>query len=60
MNKDRIDGAGKQVKGVVKAAVGKITGDKQTQAEGEAEKAVGKVQSKIGKAKDAVRDAIRK
>jgi len=60
MDKDRIDGAGKQVKGAIKDAAGKVTGDRKLQAEGKADKAVGKVQSEVGKAKDAVRDAVRR
>ena len=50
MDKDRIQGAGKQVKGTVKQAIGKVTGNKQTEVEGAAEKMVGNVQSKIGQA----------
>ena len=34
MDKDRMEGAGRQVKGAVKDAAGKITGDKKLQAEG--------------------------
>jgi uncharacterized protein YjbJ (UPF0337 family) len=60
MDKDRIDGAGKQVKGAIKDAAGKVTGDRKLQAEGKADKAVGKVQGEVGKAKDAVRDAARR
>ena len=60
MDKDRIDGAGKQVKGAIKDATGKVTGDRQLQAEGKADKIVGKVQSEVGKAKDDVRDAARR
>lgn len=60
MDKDRIDGAAKQVKGSIKEAVGKVTGDSKTQAEGVAEKAAGKVQSSVGGAKDATRDALKK
>ena len=60
MDKDRIKGSGRQVKGSVKEAIGKVTGDRKTQAEGAAEKTVGKVQSSIGKAKDAARDAVKK
>ena len=56
MDKDRIAGAAKQVKGSVKEAIGKITGDAKLQAEGAAEKAAGKVQNTAGGAKDAVRD----
>lgn len=60
MDKDRIDGAAKQVKGSIKEAVGKVTGDKKTQAEGVAEKAAGKVQNSVGGAKDAARDTLKK
>jgi len=60
MDKDRVEGAGKQVKGAIKEGVGKMTGDTKTQAEGKADKVEGKVQSSIGGAKDAVRDALDK
>jgi uncharacterized protein YjbJ (UPF0337 family) len=56
MDKDRIEGAGHQAKGSVKEAVGKMTGDKKTQASGAAEKAAGKVQNAAGGVKDAVKD----
>ena len=59
MDKDRIEGAGKQVKGAIKDAAGKVTGDRKLQAEGKADKLVGKVQNEVGKAKDAIRDAAR-
>ncbi len=59
MDKDRIDGAGKQVKCAIKDATGKVTGDRQLQAEGKADKVVGKVQSEVGKAKDDVRHAVK-
>jgi uncharacterized protein YjbJ (UPF0337 family) len=58
MDKDRIEGAAKQVKGSIKEAVGKVTGDSKTQAEGVAEKAAGKVQNSVGGAKDAARDSL--
>ena len=57
MDKDRLAGAAEQAKGSLKEAIGKVTGDAKTQAEGAAEKAAGKVQNTAGKAKDAVRDA---
>ena len=60
MDKDRIDGAAKQAKGAIKEAVGKVTGDKKTQAEGVAEKAAGKVQNSVGGAKDAARKTLNK
>src|SRR6202021_968638 len=55
MDKDRVEGSAHQVKGAVKEAVGKVTGDAKTQAEGAAEKAAGKVQNAVGGAKDAMK-----
>jgi uncharacterized protein YjbJ (UPF0337 family) len=52
MDKDRIGGAAKQVKGSVKEAVGKLTGDTATQAEGAAEKAAGKTRGGKGRRQD--------
>ncbi len=59
MDKDRIEGVAQQVKGSIKEAIGKVTGDTQTEAEGKAEKAAGKVQNTVGGAKDTVRDALK-
>ena len=42
MDKDRVSGDARQVKGAVNEAVGRVTGDAKTQAEGAAEKAAGK------------------
>ena len=56
MDKDRVEGAAHEVKGSVKETVGKVTGDKKTQAEGAGEKAAGKVQNAVGGAKDALKD----
>jgi uncharacterized protein YjbJ (UPF0337 family) len=58
MDKDRIAGAANQAKGSIKKGVGEMTGDQKLQAEGMADKAKGKVQSAVGGAKDAVRDAV--
>lgn len=58
-DKDRIKGAGNQAKGAIKEAAGKLVGDPKLQAEGKADKATGKVQSAIGGAKDAARDAVK-
>ncbi len=57
MDKNRIKGVGKQVSGSIKEAVGKITGDTKTEAEGAAQKTAGKAQNAVGGAKDKVRDA---
>ena len=58
MDKDRIAGAGKQVKGSIKEGVGKATGDEKLKNEGRADKAEGKVQNTVGGLKDKVRDAV--
>ena len=60
MDKDRVEGAAKQVKGSVKEAIGKVTGDTKTQAEGAADKAAGKTQSTVGGVKDSARDVVEK
>lgn len=60
MDKDRVEGVGHQIKGAVKDAAGKVTGDQKLQAEGKAEKAAGKVQNAAGGVKDTARDALDK
>ena len=59
MDNDRIDGVAHQVKGALKDVAGKITGNKELQAEGKAEKTAGNVQEGFGKGKDAVRDVTK-
>jgi uncharacterized protein YjbJ (UPF0337 family) len=55
MDKDRIKGSAEQAKGSVKEAAGKVFGDKKLEADGNADKTVGKVQNAVGGLKDAVR-----
>ena len=57
MDKDRIAGAAKDFAGKAEGAVGNMTGDARTQAEGRAREAAGTVQNLYGQAKDAVSDA---
>lgn len=59
MDTDRIKGAAEQVKGSVKEAIGKVTGDTKLQAEGTVEKTAGKAQNAVGGAKDTVRDTLK-
>ncbi len=56
MDKDRVAGSAKQVKGAVKQAAGKVVGDAKLEAEGKADKVAGKVQNAAGGLKDAVRE----
>ncbi len=58
MDKERIEGKMKDVKGRVKRQVGEWTGDEKSEVEGAAEQAEGKIQNAWGKAKDAGRDVL--
>jgi uncharacterized protein YjbJ (UPF0337 family) len=60
MDKDRIAGTAKEVKGSVKEAVGKVIGDAKLQSDGEAEQTAGKIQNAVGGMKDTVRDILKK
>jgi uncharacterized protein YjbJ (UPF0337 family) len=60
MDKDRVEGAAKNLGGKVKEGVGKVTGDAKLKSEGKADQVAGKVQNAVGGAKDAVRDALKK
>jgi uncharacterized protein YjbJ (UPF0337 family) len=60
MDKDRIEGAAKKIKGSVKESAGKLTGDAKLRAEGKADKAEGTVQNAIGGLKDAAREKDKK
>jgi uncharacterized protein YjbJ (UPF0337 family) len=55
MNKDRIAGAAKETKGLVKEAIGKAVGDAKLQSDGKADKVEGKVQNALGGLKDALK-----
>ena len=48
MNDNQASGLGKTIKGSVKEATSKITGNKLGEAEGKIEKNVGKAQTKLG------------
>lgn len=60
MDKDRVEGKLKDIKGRVKRQAGEWSGDEQAQAEGAMDQAEGKVQNAVGKTKDAVRDLNKK
>jgi uncharacterized protein YjbJ (UPF0337 family) len=52
--KDKFKGSFHEVKGTIKEEVGRITNNRDLKAEGIAEKNVGKLQQRIGQAKEAV------
>lgn len=55
MDKDRVAGSAKQMRGKVKEAVGKATGDAKLKASGQADQAAGKIQNAVGSVKVALR-----
>jgi uncharacterized protein YjbJ (UPF0337 family) len=55
MDKDRVIGSAKVVKGKAKIAIGKAIGDAKLQTEGEADKVEGRVQNAVGGIKDTIR-----
>jgi uncharacterized protein YjbJ (UPF0337 family) len=57
MDKEHIKGAADKAKGAIKDAAGKVTGDKELQAEGKMDKAKGAAHNAVGDAKDAVKRA---
>jgi uncharacterized protein YjbJ (UPF0337 family) len=59
MDKNRIDGAAKEIKGGAKEAFGKVTGNTGKQMAGMAEKKIGTAQRKMGEAMDKARTAPR-
>ena len=58
VNRDQIAGLAKQMKGSVKQAAGKATGNRRTQVEGAADKIASKVQKAYGDVKDKVKKAF--
>lgn len=60
MDDDRVKGSAQNMKGKVKEAAGKMTGDAKLESEGRADQAGGKVRNAVGGVKDSIRDATRK
>lgn len=60
MNKDQVKGVAKQVGGEVQQQAGKLTGDVDTTMRGHAREQEGKLQKKVGDAKEVVRNTADK
>jgi len=58
IDKDRIEGKVKDIKGRIKRQVGEWTGDEKERTEGAAEQVKGKIQNAWGKMKDAGRNVL--
>jgi uncharacterized protein YjbJ (UPF0337 family) len=55
VDKDRIAGVVKQIKGSIKGTVGRAVGDAKLQSDGKTDELEGKVQNAIGGLKDALK-----
>ena len=60
MDKNRVAGSIKEIKGAGKEAIGKAIGDAKLQNEAKTNKAVGKIQNVGGGLNDAVHAALKK
>ena len=56
MDKNRIAGSAKEIKGAFKQEVGKAIGDPKLETDGNADKIEGKVQNAIGSLKDTLKE----
>jgi len=59
INRDQVKGRVKVAKGTIKAATGKLVGNKMLQAKGNIQKNVGKIQAKFGDLKMNVKDSLK-
>jgi uncharacterized protein YjbJ (UPF0337 family) len=55
MDKDRIVGAAKVIRGKIKQALGKAVGDVKLQTDGKTDKIEGKIQNAVGGLKDTLK-----
>jgi len=55
MDKDRIVGSAKELKGTVKQALGKVLGDAKLESDGKADKIEGTIQNAVGGIKDTLK-----
>jgi uncharacterized protein YjbJ (UPF0337 family) len=58
MNRDELEGKGKQVKGKIKQSTGDLIDDQELQDEGIADEAAGEVQEGFGRARRKIGQAI--
>jgi uncharacterized protein YjbJ (UPF0337 family) len=59
-NEDEVKGKGKKIKGAVKSKVGRMTGDRKLENEGEDERAGGEIQEKFGTVRKKAGRAVEK
>jgi uncharacterized protein YjbJ (UPF0337 family) len=59
MDEDRVKGAAQNIKGKIKEAAGKATGDTKLETEGKADQVGGKIRNAVGGVKDSIRESDR-
>jgi uncharacterized protein YjbJ (UPF0337 family) len=59
MDREHVKGTADKVKGAIKDAAGKVTGDKKLESEGKADKAKGAAHKIAGDVKDAVKESTK-
>jgi uncharacterized protein YjbJ (UPF0337 family) len=59
VDKDRIAGSAKEIKGAVKQGAGKLVGDAKLESQGSAEKTEGKIQNAVGGLKDKLKETTK-
>lgn len=57
MDREHVKGFAEKTKGAIKEGAGRLSGDKEMQAEGKIDKAKGSAHNVAGDVKDAARDA---
>ena len=57
MDREHVKGAANKIKGAIKDAAGKVTGDRKLQSEGKIDKAKGAAHNAAGDVKEAMRKA---
>lgn len=60
MDKERIKGAAQKIKGRVEKVIGKLVGNEKLESDGRNDEVAGSVRQTVGKAKDDVRDVVKK
>ena len=60
MNEDRMKGAAREMRGSIKEATGKLTGNTKLQAKGAAQKVGGRALNAVGKMEDKVKHEAKK
>ena len=60
MDKNRIAGSVKEIKGTMKETIGKAIGDAKLRADGKSDKAEGKIQNAVGGVNDALQEDLKK